>query len=185
MSANQKAKTVGETVEVVTKTQETVTKAAKAGADAFAKAAKASTDSFAASYEQALAASKEQFEKFMPSAVKNLDEFAGLGKSNFDAFVRAGTIAAKGFEMLGQQVAAYNKGAVEANLAAAQAIFGAKNVQEFVELQTGFAREAFDRMVAETTKLSELSIQIANETAEPLNARFNETLKKMAKPLAA
>ena len=149
------------------------------------KAAKVGVEAFNQGYEQFFATTKEQVEKFLPGAVQGLDEFTKLGKDNMDAAIEAGTIAAKGFEAISQEVTDYNKRIFEAGVANAKALMGVKTVQEAMELQTGFARNSFDEFVSKGTKISELSVKVAQDVAEPVNARFTATVEKLTKQNAA
>jgi len=149
------------------------------------EALKAGVDAVQQGYEQAIAATREQVEKFAPGATKGFEELSVFGKQNMEAAVAISTIAAKGFEILGKEIAAYNQKALEAGVANTKTLMGAKTFQEAVELQTGFARQGLDDLVAEGTKLSELSLKVAQDTAGPLNARVNAAVEKFGKPLAA
>jgi phasin family protein len=46
-----------------------------------------------------------------------------------------------------------------------------KNVQDAIEIQSDFARTAFEAYVQQMTKLSDIAMNVAKETAEPLQAR--------------
>jgi phasin family protein len=167
-------------------------KSARAGKDSVQKAMKlgqenlsGTTDAFAKGYEQYVAATKDQLSRLFPSAARNFDELAAFNQGNFEAFVAAGAAAAKGFETLSQQVFACNQKAVETSVATAKALLGCKTLQEVVEVQSSLARRGIDEWVAEGTKLSELTVQVANQTAEPINARLSEAVDRLMKPLAA
>ena len=183
----EKTKAAGvDAVEKAVKTnKETVQKAMKASKNTVEKAVKSGTDVFAKSYEQYIAATKDQLGKMFPAAVPNFDELAAFNKGNVDAFVAAGTAAAKGFEALSQELIAYNQKTVEASVATAKALLGCKTVHELVELQSDLARKGMDEWLAEGTKLSELTVKVANETAEPLSSRLTEAVDRFMKPLAA
>ena len=66
-----------------------------------------------------------------------------------------------------------------------QALLAARTLREAVDVQTDWAKTSFDKVVAESTKLSEISVKVANEAAEPINARFNAAIEKLLKPMAA
>ena len=134
---------------------------------------------------EAAAAGKETVEKASKAAFKSYDEFNVLNKDNVDAVMKSGAIVAKGCEAIGQEVMAFAKASIEANVATAQALFGAKTLREAVELQTEFTRKAFDDMMAESAKLGEMSVKLANDAARPLQARVNVTVETMMKPVAA
>lgn len=157
---------------------ETVAKETKANVK---KSVDAGVDAINQGYDKFVAASREQLVKVMPEAGKNFDEAAKAGRANLDAWMKANDILVKGFEKIGQEVADFGKTASEKQMAAAKQIMGVKNVQEAIELQTGFAREAFDKWVAESTKLSEMAVKVANESAEPIQARVNETVETVSK----
>jgi phasin family protein len=157
----------------------------KVGQETVEKAVKSGTDAFAKSYEQYVAATKDQLTKLFPSAAKNFDELAEFNKGNFEAFVAAGTAAARGFETLSQQVIAYNQKAVETSVATAKALLGCKTIQDVVEVHSDLTRKGIDEWLAEGTRLSELTVQVANQTAEPINSRLSEAVDRFMKPLAA
>ena len=165
--------------------KETVNKAVKAGHETMEKAMKSGTDAFTKGYEQYFAAARDQLTKLFPSAAKNFDDLAEFNKGNFDAFLAASNAAAKGFETLSQQMIAYNQKAVETSMATAKALLGCKTVQDVVEVHSDLTRKGIDEWVAEGTKLSELTVKVANETAEPINSRLTEAVDRFMKPLAA
>ncbi len=135
--------------------------------------------------EQAVAATKEQVEKASTAAMKSYDEFAALNKDAVDAYVKAGNVFAKGFEDLGKTVFAFAQSQAETNVNAAKALMSAKTINDVVEIQSDLARAQFDAFVAEGTKVSEMSLKVANETVEPIQAQFNVVVEKMMKPVAA
>ncbi len=135
--------------------------------------------------EEAVAATKEQVEKASTAAMKSYDEFAALNKDAVDAYVKAGNVFAKGFEDLGKTVFAFAQSQAETNVNAAKALMSAKTINDVVEIQSDLARTQFDAFVAEGTKVSEMSLKVANETVEPIQAQFNVVVEKMMKPVAA
>ncbi len=164
---------------------EQIEAAVKAGQETVDQAVKNGAEAFNAGYDQAVQAAKEQLEKVFPSAVPNFDQLAAFHRGNLDAMLAAGNIVVKGFETIGREVFAYNQKAVEIGTERATALMACKSLNEAVEMQTGFARENVEAIVAEGTKLSELSVKVAKETAEPLGARVNEAIETFSKPLAA
>ena len=178
-----------ETVEAAVKAgQETFEKAAKAGKDAVGKVYRAGADAAVKGYEQGVTLTRGQVEKVFPKAVDNFDAVAKFNKDTVDAVLASGAIATKGFETVGEELAAAGKKAFEDGVATAKALTGVKTYQDLVELQTAFARQSFDQFVAGTTKISELSAKVATEAAGPLQARWTdaaETFGKTAKAAKA
>ncbi len=162
--------------------KETFEKAMKASKQNADKAYKAGADAVAKSVDGMFAAAKEQVEKAFPQAAPRFDELAELNKGNLDAFLAAGAIAKKGMETMADEVAAYNQTAMEESIAGMKAMMGVKTFQDWIEFQSSYARGMFDKTVANTTKLSEMSAKVASEMAEPMQARFNKVSEKYAKP---
>jgi phasin family protein len=135
--------------------------------------------------EQAVAATKEQVEKASTAALQGYDEFAAYNKDAMDAYVKAGNVMAKGMEDMGKTVFAFAQTQAEANVAAAKALMSAKTINDVVEIQTNLARDQFDAFVAESTKVSEMGMKVANEAVEPIQAQFNVVVEKVMKPVAA
>ena len=158
--------------------------AAEAGKETVEAVVKAGTEAAAATVAEAVAATKEHVEKTSKAVSKGYGDFTALGKENVEAVIKSGSIMVKGFEILGREMAAYTRHALEGNVATTKAVLGAKTINEVVELQNDYARKSFDQFVAESAKLTELSVKVANEAAAPIQARVNVTVEKLIKPAA-
>ncbi len=136
-------------------------------------------------YDRFLGASKEQVEKASATAFKSYEDFSKFSKENLDAAVAATAIFAKGFETVGKAWMTFGQDAMEASAQATKALLAARTLREAVDVQTDWAKTSFDKVVAESTKLSEISVKVANEAVEPINARVNAAIEKLMKPVAA
>jgi phasin family protein len=139
-------------------------------------------------FEQAQAAFKAQMDeaaKQAAAAQKGFDLAIELGKGHFEAVIKSSTILAEGLQELTKAVFAANQAAFEQGIANARALAGAKSLREAFELQTGFAKTAFEKFVAETTKFSEQGTKLAERAFEPVAERVNVTVAQFGKPLAA
>ena len=136
-------------------------------------------------FEQTMTATKEQVEKASVRLLKGYEELAEFNKANVDALVTSGTIAAKGAEELSREWVAFAQASFETSVATGKALLTAKTINEVVNLQNAYAKQSFDALVAETTKLQELSVKVTNEAFAPINARVNAAVEKLSKPIAA
>lgn len=159
--------------------------AAAASQETMEAVVKAGTQAATKSYEQAVAMAQEQVEKASSGVFNGYDEVASLGQETVDAYVQSTTVFAKAVEVMGKELMNFAQNAAEANVANAQALFAAKTVQELIDLQTEISRSRYDSLMTESAKLTELSITLANDAAEPIQARLNATVEKLMKPLAA
>jgi phasin family protein len=113
------------------------------------------------------AALKTGFDK----AVKNYDQLVGYGKDTVEAYVASANAAGKGAETLHNEIYAFSKKSVEESIAATKALMASKSAHEVFELQTGFAKSAFEQYVSEVTKLGELYTATAKASFAPLQGR--------------
>jgi len=148
--------------------------AVAAGKQTIEQAVKAST----ASYEQAVAMGKEQVENASNAAFRGYDDFTALNKQGVEAFAAAGSIWAKGCEELGKACFSLAQESAESGADIAKSIMTAKTFQDVVDIQIDFAKKQFDQLVAEGTKMSELSVKVATDAAQPLQ---KDLLKRKAK----
>ena len=130
-------------------------------------AAEKTTASAETTFLNGAEAVKAGFEK----AVKSYDTVLGYGKDTVEAYVKSATVAGKGLETINSEIYAYSKDAIEESIAAGKAILGSKSVHEAFELQTDFAKTAFESYVSELTKFSELVTRTTKETFAPLQTR--------------
>jgi phasin family protein len=136
-------------------------------------------------FEAFSASARENVEKASQTAFRTYEELSKFQKDNWEAFVAASQIWVKGAETMGRAWMNFTQESVETAASAAKALVGAKTVREAMDMQSEWAKGNLDKFMAETTKLSETAIKVANEAVEPLTARINVAVEKMTKPMAA
>lgn len=127
--------------------------------------------------EEAITASTQAMKDGFDKAVLGYDDITASSKENVDAFVESMNLSQKGIEAINGEALAYSKQALENGAAAAQAAFGAKNVQELIELNTQYTKSAFDAYLGAATKIGELFTSVAKDASAPLNARVNAAVE--------
>jgi phasin family protein len=110
--------------------------------------------------------------------------FKELGSGNVEAVARAGAILAKGLEEMSQSVMALGQRNLESSVNLARAAIGTTTLRQLVDLQTGYARDSFDRLVAEGNKLQEISLKTANAALQPLKTRMAEAIETLTSKAA-
>ena len=109
---------------------------------------------------------------------KVAEQFADLTRANVEAIVEAGRVAANGARTIGQDVVATSRDGIEQAADAIRSLAEAKSPTEYLQLQGDFARASFDRMVAETSKLTENMVKLAGETFQPLSNRASANAER-------
>ena len=112
------------------------------------------------------------------------EEVTELTKGNVEALVASTKIAAKGVETIGQEVAELSRKSFEDASAALKGFADVKSPTDFFRLQSDFARNQFDMIVAESSKLSETMIKLAGQVAEPITGRYSAAAERVRSAVA-
>ena len=108
--------------------------------------------------------------------VKNFEDLQQVGKENVDVALKSFGALSKSAQAIAVEVADYSKKAFEDGTAALEKLFGVKSLDKAIEVQTDYAKTAYEGFVAEATKIGELYTDLAKETYKPF-----ETIMAKAK----
>ena len=111
---------------------------------------------------------------------KLTEEFQKVGKDGFDAAVRSYSELSKGSQAVAAKVADYSKKAFEDATRAWEQLIGAKSVEEAIEIQSQYAKKAYDTWVAEASKLGEIYVAAAREAYKPVEQTLARRTTKAA-----
>ena len=124
-----------------------------------------------APFQNLFADANERGQDFAQRGQKVAGELADLARANVEAMVEAGRVASEGARALGQDMVASSRDGVEKTADAIRSLAEAKSPTEYLQLQSDFARQSFDRAVAESSKLTESLVKLAGEAFQPLSNR--------------
>jgi hypothetical protein len=99
--------------------------------------------------------------------LKNFDDVQKYGKDNMDATMKAWGQVSKSVQAIAAEAADYSKKSFEEGSAAVEKLFGAKSLDKAMEIQTAYAKSAYEGFVARATKIGELYADLAKETYKP------------------
>jgi phasin family protein len=100
--------------------------------------------------------------------LKNFEDIQKLGKDNVDVAMKQFGTVSKGWQAIATEFADYSKKSFEDGSAALEKLFGAKTLEKAIEVQSEYAKTAYEGFVAEATKLGELYTDLAKESYKPL-----------------
>jgi hypothetical protein len=109
--------------------------------------------------------------------IQGFDSVQKFGKDAMDASVKTMESSTKGVQAIATQVADYSKTAFEQNSGMVEKLMGAKSIEKAVEIQSAYAKTAYEGFMAHATKLSELYTDLAKEAMKP----FESVIPKAAK----
>ena len=98
-------------------------------------------------------------------------EMTDMARANVEAMVEATRLATEGARSIGQDAVARTRDGAEQAADAIRSLAEAKSPTEFVQLQGELARTSFDRMVAESSRLTESMVKLAGKAFQPLSNR--------------
>lgn len=108
-----------------------------------------------------------------------------MSKAAFDAYLQSGNLFAENFGAINREIMSFAQSAMESSLQAARAMTAASSLEEMVELQRDLSKKNVDSFLAESAKLTEMSVELASDSIEPLQSNLKTTVEKLLKPLAA
>jgi hypothetical protein len=104
--------------------------------------------------------------------VKDFDEMQKLGKDNMDFTLRSLGAVSKSAQAIAVEVADYSKKSFEQGTQAMERLFGVKSLDKAIEVQTEYAKTAYEQFVAQASKLGTLYAELAKESYKPLEGYF-------------
>ena len=132
-----------------------------------------------ASTQATVAKFGEQAKTAFEKSKLHLEDYADFQKGNVEALAESARIAARGFETLGQDAAAFAKKSFDTTSETLKAMAQVKSPTELMKLQADYVRGAFDAMVAEASRSTEASLKLAGDVAKPLQNRFALAAEKV------
>ena len=99
--------------------------------------------------------------------VKNFEGLQQAGKENVDLAMKSMSTVSKSAQAIATEIADYSKKSFEESSAALEKLFGVKSVEKAIELQTEYAKSAYEGFVAEATKIGEMYSAMAKESYKP------------------
>ena len=89
------------------------------------------------------------------------------GKANVDAALKSLEAVSKGVQALAVEAADYAKKSFEQGTVTLEKIVGAKSLDKAVEIQSDYAKTAYEGLVAQVSKVGELVTNTAKEAFKP------------------
>jgi phasin family protein len=132
-----------------------------------------------ASFEKLFGDASLRSEDVVKRSRNAAEQLADMHRGNIDAFAEAGRIAAAGVQSLGQEIAAKSRESLEQTANTVRTFAEAKSPTELMQLQSDFARTAFDRFVEESSNLTESLVKLAGEAFQPISNRASANVDKL------
>lgn len=98
----------------------------------------------------------------------NFEDMQKLSKENVDLALKSFGAVSKGFQAIAVEVADYSKKSFEDGAAHLEKLFGVRTLDKALEVQSAYAKSAYEAYVAKATKIGELYADLAKESYKPI-----------------
>jgi hypothetical protein len=112
------------------------------------------------------------------------DRMVAIAKDNAEAFMQAANVAGKGFEIINSEMLSFSRKRMEGGVEHVKAIFAVKSVNEAIELQADYGRQAFEAWMTQMNRVNQMVLETSKRAAEPIQARVS-AVAEMAQDVAA
>jgi hypothetical protein len=102
--------------------------------------------------------------------VANFDNVQKIGKEQFEAVSAAAAAVTKGWQSIAAETTDYSKKSFEKSRVLAEKLIAVKKLDEALQLQSDYAKSAYEDFLAEATKIGELYTSIAKEVFKPIES---------------
>ncbi len=106
--------------------------------------------------------------------MKGFDDMQKLGKDNLELAMKSFGAVSKGFQAIAVEVADYSKKSFEEGSATMEKLLGAKSLEKAIEIQSDYAKSAYEGFVAGATRIGELYADIAKEAYRPFESAVSK-----------
>jgi hypothetical protein len=104
----------------------------------------------------------------MSDVQKYGEEFQRVGKEGFDTAISSFGEVSKGLQAIAAEVTASSKKAFEDGTRAFEQLLGAKSFEQVIEIQSQYAKRAYDAYIAEVSKLGEMYAVLTRNAYKPV-----------------
>src|SRR5947208_4012927 len=95
--------------------------------------------------------------------IKSFEEFQTFGKDGMDAYVASATALTKGLQTITAETVEFSRKAFEKSSEAFEKAAAAKSFDKSLEVQQGYAKDAYESFFAQINKIGALYLAAAKE----------------------
>jgi hypothetical protein len=100
------------------------------------------------------------------------EDFQKFSKEQIEAFTAASATLTKGLQEIATESSDYSKKAFAAGTAMYEKLLGARSVESAIQIQSEFAKQAYEGLFAQATRVSELYTRVASDSLKPVTSAY-------------
>jgi hypothetical protein len=97
-----------------------------------------------------------------------VEDFQNYGKEHLETVVASATTVQNGLQAIATAYSDYTKKSFEDTKSFVEKLSGVKSLDKAIEVQTEFAKSAYETFIAESQKIAGLYTNLAKQTFKPL-----------------
>jgi len=113
--------------------------------------------------------------------IKSFEDFQAFGKVSIDAYVASATAFNKGIQTITAEAVDFSRKSFERGTEAFEKASAAKSFDKALEVQQGYAKEAYEAFLGQMNKFGELYVATAKEAYKPFESKLAGIAPKMTK----
>jgi hypothetical protein len=106
--------------------------------------------------------------------LQNFEEMQKIGKANLDASMKSFGVLSKSLQAIAVETADYAKKAFEQGTSASERLATAKSLDKVMEVQSDYLKTAYEGFVAQSAKLGQLYVDLAQEAYKPFEHHWTQ-----------
>ena len=103
-----------------------------------------------------------------------VEEIQQYGKEQFDTAVASATSLQSGYQAIATKMGYYTKKSMEDGQAFVEKLSGVKSLDKAIEVQTEFAKSAYESFVAESQTIAEMYADLAKQSFKPFEGMVSK-----------
>jgi hypothetical protein len=103
-----------------------------------------------------------------PFEMKPFEDFQKFGQTNVDAAMKAFGEWNKGWQAIAAEMTDYTKRSFEDSSATFEKLVSSRSIEQVMEIQTTYAKRAYDEYMHQLTKIGGMYAELAKEAYRPV-----------------
>ncbi len=101
---------------------------------------------------------------------QSFEETTKIGKELMDSNLKSFASLSQSMQTLASEAGEYSKKSFETGSATLEKLFSAKSMEKAIEIQTDYAKQAYEGFVAQATKMGDIYAGMAKDAYKPFES---------------
>jgi hypothetical protein len=102
------------------------------------------------------------------------EDLQKLGQANMDTTMKMFGDVGKNFQAIAAEVTDYSKKSFEDGTQTMEKLMASKSIEQAMEIQTTYAKRAYDNYMAQMTRVGTMYQDLAKEAVKPMGSAFQQ-----------